>query len=279
MMLSRRILTGSRLANMLGVIIGIVFMLPLIWLLFTAIAPAHFMGQYPPSLWPRAVTAQNFIDAFRAYHFQEYLAGSLIVTLISTILVVGLGSPAAYALARTHMRGKLPILVALLLVSTFPAMAVVMPLYAIFRRFEQLNTYQCLIIPYVALNLPFAIWLLRSYYHDVPFEIEEAGQIDGASPMIIATRLILPQVIPGTCVAGVLTFVACWQEFLLSLSFNTQPGHQTIPVGIAGMTSYSGVPFPIVFSASLIALVPVIVMVVMIRKWMVQGAFQGGVKG
>jgi multiple sugar transport system permease protein len=177
------------------------------------------------------------------------------------------------------MRGKFQILVALLVVSTFPAMVVVVPLFALFREFGLLNSYQDLIIPYTALNLPFAIWLMRNYYVTIPFELEESGQVDGASPLTIVIRLILPQAMPGTFVAAVLTFAACWQEFLLSLAFNTEPGHQTIAVGIADITGYNGPPYPIVFAASIVALVPMALLILAIRKWILRGAVSGGLKG
>jgi multiple sugar transport system permease protein len=275
---SLRLRLRQNVMNVIGVLIAVLFLLPLLWLIISAVSPESAIGAYPPQIIPSHFTLSNFGDAFTTYHFADFLATSLIVCGVSTALVVCMASGAAYGLARTHMKGKFSILVALLVVSTFPSMAIVTPLYAIFRYLGQLNSYQDLIIPYTALNLPFAIWLLRNYYLSLPTELEESGQVDGASPLRIVLRIIVPQALPGTFVAAVLTFAACWQEFLLCLSLNTQ-SHQNVAVGIASMSGYAGVPYATVFAASLIALVPIVGLVLLIRKWILAGAFQGGVKG
>lgn len=266
------------IVNVVGVLIAILFLLPLVWLIISSVSPESAIGTYPPQLIPSPFTLANFGAAFTTYHFGDFLVTSVIVCTISTALVVCLASAAAYGLARTKMRGKFSILVALLVVSTFPSMAIVTPLYAIFRYLGQLNSLQDLIIPYTALNLPFAIWLLRNYYQSLPVELEESGQVDGASPLRIVVKIIVPQALPGTFVAAVLTFASCWQEFLLCLCLNTQ-SHQNVAVGIATMTGYAGTPYATVFAASLIALVPIVGLVLLIRKWILAGAFQGGVKG
>jgi multiple sugar transport system permease protein len=267
------------LINVSGLLIGVVFLLPIIWLLITAISPVSSMGRFPPALFPAHPTLSNFASAFTDYDYGTFLRGSAIVCITSTVFVICLGSIAAYALARTKMRGRLTILVGLLVVSTFPVMSVITPLYTIYRVLNLLNTYQGLIIPYTALNLPFAIWLMRNYFVRIPVELEEAGQVDGASSLRIILRIILPQALPGMFVAATLTFAACWQEFLMSLVFNTEPGHQTVPVGISLMTGYSGVPYPTVFAACVVALVPITVLVLMMRKWIIGGGIQGAVKG
>ncbi|MGA3219563.1 MAG: carbohydrate ABC transporter permease [Acidimicrobiales bacterium] len=267
------------LINTVGLLIGVIFLLPIIWMLITAISPVSSMGKFPPALFPAHPTGSNFVNAFSAYDFESFLRSSGIVCAIATGLVICLGSVAAYALARTKMRGRFGILVALLVVSTFPSLSVVTPLYTIYRVVGILNTYQALIIPYTALNLPFAIWLMRNYFVRIPFELEESGQVDGASWFTIIVRLILPQALPGMFVAATLTFAACWQEFFMCLVFNTLSGHQTVPVGISLMTSYSGVPYPTVFAACIVALVPITVLVLLMRKWIIGGGIQGAVKG
>jgi multiple sugar transport system permease protein len=250
------------------------------WLIITSISPSSAMGKYPPDLFPTHPTFSNYKDAFTSYSIGDFLLNSVIVDTASTALVVCLGSCAAYALARTRMRGKLSILVALLIVSTFPIVTVVAPLYAIFRALGLLDSYQALIIPYTALHLPFAIWLMRNYFITIPFEMEESGQVDGASALRIIVQLIVPQAVPGIFVAATLTFAACWQEFLLSLSFNPVPGHQTVPVGINLMTGYAGsVPYETVFAASVVALLPIVILVIGMRKWVIGGIGSGAVKG
>lgn len=276
---SRRMRLRQSYVNISGYMIGMLFILPVYWLVVTSLAPTGSMGQFPPQLFPAAPTFQNYVDAFVSYDFGHFLLNSFTVCLTTTVLVISIGSLAAYGLARTTMRGKLPILVALLIISTFPIITVVTPLYAVFRTLGILNSYEALILPYTALNLPFAIWLLRNYFLSIPNELEEAGQIDGAGSLRIAVQIIGPQAMPGIFVAATLTFVACWQEFLMALSFNGSKTFQTAPVGIALMSGYGDTPFGTIFAASVVALLPIIILVFLMRKWIVGGGASGAVKG
>ena len=142
-----------------------------------------------------------------------------------------MGTLAGYALGRLPMRGKFTMLVALLMISVFPEIALIAPLYLLLRHLGWLNSYQALIIPYTAFNLPFAIWILRNYMLGIPKEMEETGRIDGASPLRTVWSIILPQSLPGIFTAGIFCFTACWTEFLMALTFNISNNFRTIPVG------------------------------------------------
>lgn len=271
--------TRQGIINAVGFLIGLAFILPIYWLVITSLSPTGAMGEYPPPLAPTDPTGENYSEAFTTFKFGHFLVTSAVVCVTTTVLVVVLGSAAAYALSRTRMRAKVSILVTLLVISTFPAITVVAPLYAVFRSLGILNSYAALIIPYTALNLPFAIWLLRNYFLSIPFEIEEAGQLDGASWTRIIVQLVGPQALPGIFVAATLTFVASWQEFLMALTFNSSSSYQTAPVGIALMTTYGETPFGTIFAASTAALVPIVVVVFFMRRWITGGGAAGAVKG
>ena len=184
---------------------------------------------------------------FGDYTFGRYIINSAVVALCATFLVLFLGTLAGYALARFPIRGKFPLMVSLLIISVFPEIAVIAPLYLLMRDLGWLNSYQALIVPYTAFFLPFAIWILRNYFLGIPYAMEESARIDGAGPLRTLWTVILPQATPGLFTAAVFTFTACWSEFLMALSFNIDNNYRTIPVGIAEFGSQFTVPYGTLF--------------------------------
>ncbi len=142
-----------------------------------------------------------------------------------------------------------------------------------------LKRYQALIIPYTAFNFPFATWIVRNYMLGIPREMEETARIDGAGPLTTLWQVILPQARPGLFTAGIFTFTACWTEFLMALSFNSNNSYRTIPVGIALFGSQFTIPFGTIFAASTAAAIPIAVLVLVFRKSVVSGLTAGAVKG
>lgn len=275
----RRLHLGESVGNVAGVAIGVLFLLPILWLAVSAFKPASVLGQFPPRLFAIPATLSNFSAAFRANHFGSFLVNSIIVGVLSTVLVVCLGLPAAYGLSRTGMRRTAPILTGLLVVSVFPVIVTIPPLYVALRTLNWLNSYQALILPYVAFNLPLAIWTMRNSLLPISEQMEEAAEVDGASIVRTIVQIIVPQALPGIFVAAVLTFVACWQEFLMALSFNSNAAFQTAPVGIALFGGTFQLPYGTIFAASIVALLPVLVLVLVLRQWVVEGLATGSVKG
>ena len=166
-------------------------LLPLYWLVATSFKNPNAIGNSPPSLTPSPISGANYSNAFVGYDFGIYFRNSIIVTVCTTALVLFLGTLAGYALGRLPMRGKFTTLVVLLIISVFPAVAVLAPLYLLMREIGWLNSYQALILPYTAFNLPFAIWILRNYMLGIPKEMEETGRIDGASPLRTVWTIVL----------------------------------------------------------------------------------------
>src|SRR6202012_618397 len=240
--------------------------------------PPH-VGSSPPQLFPHPLSVQNFNVAFSQNTFGRYIVNSIIVAVVATALVLILGTLAGYATGRPPMRGKFTVLTILLMISVFPEIAVVVPLYALLRDIGWLNSYQALIIPYTAFFLPFAIWILRNYFLGIPKEMEETGRIDGASPLRTVWTIVLPQALPGLFNAGIFTFTACWTEFLMALTFNRSNNYRTIPVGIAEFGGNFQVPYGTIFAASVVAVVPIGILVFIFRKFVISGLTSGAVKG
>jgi multiple sugar transport system permease protein len=272
----RRIVNGVNVASLL---VFLFIALPLYWMIASSFKTPANVGASPPQYFPAPVSTQNFSVAFSQYTFGRYILNSVIVAVVATALVLFLGTLAGYALGRLPMRGKFTVLVMLLMISVFPEIAVVSPLYLLLREIGWLNSYQALILPYTAFFLPFAIWILRNYFLGIPHEMEESARIDGASPVRTLWAVILPQAWPGLFTAGIFTFTACWTEFLMALSFNSANDFRTIPVGVALFGSQFTVPYGTIFAASVVAVVPIGVLVFVFRRSVVSGLTAGAVKG
>jgi multiple sugar transport system permease protein len=272
----RKYVNGTNIAV---IVTALFILIPLYWLIASSFKAPNAIGNSPPSLGPTPFTAANYSDAFKLYDFGIYFRNSLIVSIVATALVLILGTLAGYALGRLPMRGKFPTMVILLMISVFPEVAVIAPLYLLMRDFGWLDSYQALILPYTAFQLPFAIWILRNYFLGIPKEMEETGRIDGASAIRTVWTIVLPQALPGLFTAGIFTFTACWTEFLMALTFNSSNNFRTIPVGISQFGANFNVPYGTIFAASVVAVVPIGVLVFIFRKSVVSGLTSGAVKG
>lgn len=257
----------------------VIIIAPFLWMVDTSLKSNLEIGNYPPNILPSPPTFYHYIRAFSVYGFGTYFRNSVVVSIIATVVVLILASMASYAIARLPIRGKAPLMVGLLAISTFPEVAVISPLFIIMQRLGWLNSYQSLIVPYVAFNLPFAIWVMRTYFAGIPKELDEAARVDGAGIFTTVVRVIMPLATPGLFTGGVFTFVACWTEFLFALVFNSSPSFRTIPVGIALFSGQFTIPYGTIFAGSTVAVLPIVILVLIFQKWVVAGLTAGAVKG
>ncbi|WP_423919461.1 carbohydrate ABC transporter permease [Frigoribacterium sp. 2-23] len=265
--------------NIGGIVIALFTAVPLYWLLVSSFKSASEVASSPPTAFPQEWTFQNYVTAFVSNDLAVYMMNSVIVAVSTTVIVLALALFAGYALVGRKLRGGTAIMTTLLMLSVFPAIAVLTPIYLIERQLGLLNSYPGLIIPYVAFNLPFAIWIMRNYLAGIPSTIEEASEIDGAGPLRTVFSVILPMSKPGLFTVGVFTFTAAWSEFLMALTFNSETSFRTIPVGIALFGTQFTVPYGAIFAASVSATVPIVLLVLIFRRSIVSGLTSGAVKG
>ncbi|MFI7273307.1 carbohydrate ABC transporter permease [Streptomyces sp. NPDC049879] len=252
---------------------------PLYWMAASSFKPQTEIGANPPTVWPDQATWSNYRDAFAENNFGTYLLNSAIVSIVATIVVLGLSTFAGYALARLPLRGKAPIMISLLMISLFPTIALAAPLFLLMRDLGWLNSYQGLILVYTALNVPFAVWILRNFFLGIPKEMEEVAWVDGASPLRTVLSVILPQAAPGVFTAAIFTFTACWTEFLIALTLNAADSYRTMPVGLALFGSQFTVPYGTIFAAATVSVLPIALLVLIFRRAVVSGLTAGAVKG
>jgi multiple sugar transport system permease protein len=281
-----RTMTSQRLVTLAGkVLFGVLALLivvwsvgPFLWMAITSIKPDRDLATLPPVL-PTAVTFDHYRTLFEGRPFYRYIINSTIVASATTIICLLIGSLAGYAFGRLKFPGRLPLLLAVLVVSMFPQIAIVAPIYVRFQQLGLLNTYQAMIIPYNTFALPLAIWVLTSFFRSIPGELEDASRIDGSSRLGALFRVILPLSAPGLFTTAILVFIAAWNEFLFALTLTSSIDHQTIPVGIALLPAMYHVPWGNIAAASTIVTLPLVVMVLICQRWIVRGIVAGALKG
>jgi ABC-type glycerol-3-phosphate transport system permease component len=251
---------------------------PLYWMVRSSLVPESdlFAGA---ALLPREPVLDHYNSLFDERSFWIPIRNSLVVASATTALCVTMGALAAYALARLRFRGKAWILAAMLAVGMFPQISIVSPLYLILREIGLLDTYPGLVLPYVTLAMPLAVWLLVGYFRQLPLDLEEAAMVDGASRLRALREVVLPLAAPGLAATAILTFIYCWNEFLFALSFTVGPDRQTVPVAIALFRGRYQVPWGEVLAAAVVATLPVALLVLAFQRRIVQGLTAGSIKG
>lgn len=254
-------------------------MFPFLWILLTSIKPpGELFGERAFIPWTSHPTLSNYLDVFRLQPFGRYIANSTIVAVLTTVYSLAIASFAAYAVARLKFRGKSVFLGIVLAVSMFPQIATLSPIYLFMTSAGLTNSYHGLVIPYTTFALPLAIWNLTTFFKKIPFELEEAARIDGASFMQTFFRVIFPLTVPGLFTTAILVFIASWNEFLFSLTLNTAQAWKTIPVGIALFEGQYTIPWGEITAASVVVTIPIVLLVLVFQKRIVSGLTSGAVK-
>jgi len=261
------------------IVVVVVSLVPVFWLLMLSLkTPASATdGSFIPHHW----TLDNYRDIFRQSVFTAALRNSIGIGLIATTLAVLLASSAAYAIARLDFPGKQTILAVALMVTLFPQVSLVGPLYNLWRQIGLFNTWPGLIIPYLTFALPLAIYVLATFFREIPWELEEAAQIDGATPFQAFTKVIAPLAMPGLATTFIIVFLICWNDFVFAISLTATNAAMTVPAAIAQFPGVSQFTQPIgdIAAAAIVVTVPVMVLVLLFQRRIVSGLTAGAVKG
>jgi multiple sugar transport system permease protein len=252
---------------------------PVLWLVSLSFkTPAAVLD---PSLWPARWTLGNYRGILTSEQFLRPLANSIGIGAIATAIAVLLAALAAYALARLRFAGKRALVGMALLIAMFPVIALVTPLFTIERALGLFNTWPGLIIPYVAFGLPLGIYTLAAFFREIPWELEKAATMDGATPVQALVLIIAPLAAPGMVTTAILVFLACWNDFLLAISLTSTTASRTAP---AAMEYFSGgsvftVPTGPIAAAAVVITIPIVVFVLFFQRRIVAGLTSGAVKG
>jgi len=233
------------------------------------------------SLIPPHPTLTNYRAIFKNPDFTDSLRNSAIVALTTTVLALFVGAFCAYALARLRLKGKFWILALVLSISTFPQIAIAAPLFKLWSDIGIFNTYIGLIIPYLTFALPLSIYIMVSFFKEIPKDLEEAALVDGATRFQAFRKVVIPLAAPGLATAGILAFIGSWNEFLLAVTLTSSPAARTVPAEISfftGATEHE-IPYGSIAAASVVISVPLIFLVLFFQKRIVAGLTAGAVKG
>jgi multiple sugar transport system permease protein len=252
---------------------------PVLWILSLSLKPMSTVKD--GKLIPSSVTFDNYRGIFRGNFFSSALINSAGIGLLTTVIAVVIGAMAAYAVARLDFPGKRLLIGATLLISMFPAISLVTPLFNIERRIGLFDTWPGLIIPYTAFALPLAIYTLSAFFGEIPRDLEKAAKMDGASPGQAFRKVIAPLAAPGIVTAAILVFIFAWNDLLLALSLTATKAASTAPVAIANFTGSSQFEEPTgsIAAGAMVITVPIIVFVLVFQRRIVAGLTSGAVKG
>jgi multiple sugar transport system permease protein len=254
-------------------------LLPFYWLVNISLKTGPDLSS--ADLFPPHPSLQNYKSIFQNSNFTRALANSAIVALTTTFIGVIVGSFAAYALARLRMRGKFVILGIVLSITTFPQIAIAAPLFRLWANIGLYNTLLGLIIPYLTFALPLSIYILVTFFREIPKDLEEAALVDGATNFEAFRKVVVPLAAPGLATTAILTFIAAWNEFLLATTLTSSVTARTAPVAISQFTGSSEfeVPLGTQSAASVAISIPLIILVLLFQKRIVAGLTAGAVKG
>jgi multiple sugar transport system permease protein len=277
-MMSRFIL--GTIAHRLAIFAYVVFALfPLYWLLKVSVTPNDLLYSEGVRMWPSRTSLDHYAFVLEHSDFPKFFMNSVIVSAATAFIVTILASLAGYALSRFIFRGKYWIVVLMLLTQMFPLVMLVAPIFKMLSPLGLTNSLGGLIIVYVAFNVPFATFLMQSFFDGIPKDLEEAAMIDGATRFRAFRQIILPLTLPGIAATLGFVFTAAWSELLFALMLISGADSSTFPVGLLSFVSKFSVDFGQMMAAGVMALVPACLFFLLIQRYLVQGLTAGAVKG
>jgi multiple sugar transport system permease protein len=252
---------------------------PVMWIVSLSLKTKATIGD--GNLIPREITLDNYRAIFTTSEFGRALVNSIGIALCATVIAVVLGAMAAYAVARLEFPGKRTLVGVTLLIAMFPQVSLVSPLFEIERTLGLFDTWPGLILPYVAFSLPLAIYTLSAFFRDIPWELEKAAQMDGATPGQAFRKVIVPLAAPGVFTTGILVFIFAWNDFLFAMSLTSTERSRTAPAALALFTGSSQFEDPTgtIAAAAVVITIPVVVFVLWFQRRIVAGLTSGAVKG
>lgn len=278
---ARRRRLGLGLAARYGVLLGTILLtiFPLVWLVLTSLRGSADIFAMPVRVFPESVTFGQYISVFSQYGLDDYLWNTVIVSVATVVLVILLGVPCAYAMSRFRLPGARVVLTILLIMRMIPVVALAIPLFAVFASIGLLDTLTALVLTHTAAKLPVAIWLLMGFIQDVPREVEESAQIDGAGTLRLLVQIVSPLIAPGIGATAVITFLFTWNDLLVALTLSSSEAAQTLPVGLTNFVSQFGIDWGAMSAAGVLMVIPTLIFVWFAQGLLVKGLMSGAVRG
>lgn len=254
-------------------------LIPVAWIVSLSLKPSSQLTD--GKFFPRSTTLENYRAIFEDSQFPSALRNSIGIALISTVLAVTLAMFAAYAIVRLDFPGRKLVLAGALAIAMFPPVSVIGPLFNMWRTLHLFDTWAGLIIPYMTFTLPLAIWTLSAFFREIPWDLDRAARVDGATLFQAFRKVVAPLAAPGVFTSAILVFIFAWNDFLFATSLTSTNKARTVPAAIAFFTGSSQFEQPTgsIAAASVVVTVPIIIMVLIFQRRIVSGLTSGAVKG
>ncbi|MFT8322185.1 MAG: carbohydrate ABC transporter permease [Bacillus sp. (in: firmicutes)] len=260
-----------------SIFLMIYLLFPFLWLVISSIKYRVELFQNPPTWLPKEMTFKYYMELFQTESFTDSLSNSLLFASFTTIICLVVGTLASYAFARLQFRGRNSLYLMILGTQMLPQMALLIPLFILMRMTGLLYTHIGIILAYVTFSLPYVIWMFRAFILSVPYDIEEAARMDGCTRIEAIVKMVLPLSLPGLVTTGIFVFIGAWNEFLFASVF-TNSSLKTIPIRIGELIGQEGVQYELMLPAGVIASLPILILVMVFQKYIVQGLTEGSVK-
>lgn len=262
-----------------NLIVALYALIPVAWIISISLKSGGTLND--GNFIPRAFSLDNYRQIFNDETFVRALVNSVGICIIATFVAIVFATMAAYAIARLEFPGKKLIIGASLMIAMFPAVALVTPMFQIFTTIGIFDTWLALIIPYITFALPLGIYTLAAFFREIPWELEKAAKMDGATPYQAFTKVIAPLAMPGVFTTAIIVFITCWNDFIFAISFTTTEASRTVPAAMSyftGATTFERPDGPIA-AAAVIITIPVLFVVLFFQRRIVAGLTSGAVKG
>lgn len=279
MLVSKGSLPRSLFNYFIFLIVILVTFIPILWIGITSIKRTIDVFVYPPVIIPENPAFDNYVKIFKLAEMRKTFLNSIIVALTTTSSVILLSSLAAYSFSRFAFKGKGIIMMILLGTQMIPAVTNIIPLYITMLRLHLLDSITALFLVYSALNIPFSVWIIKSYFDSIPTSLDEAAMIDGANRIYVIFRIIFPLSLPGIAAASLFVFIQCWNEFYLALVLTSTLKSRTIPLGLFTFQASYDIQWNLLCAASVVAMLPIIILFVILQENFVSGLTKGAFKG
>jgi N,N'-diacetylchitobiose transport system permease protein len=267
------------IANAIGLVVLAVMIFPVYWMVATAFKPRPDILRFEPKWFPSPATLGNFDDAIHRPYFWDNVKNSVIIVGVVVVLSLVIGFLAALAIARFKFYGRRAFIVVIIGVQMIPATALIIPLYVLLARANQVDRLTGVIITYLTFVLPFTIWTLRGFVMGIPRDLEEAAMVDGCTRFGAFLRILLPLIAPGLVATSVFAFVQAWNEFIFAYVLLSSQENQTLTVWLASFTTARGTAWGPLMAAATLTSLPVVIFFALVQKRVAFGLTAGGVRG
>jgi len=274
----KRTLGSTLLLLAAGLALLVLVALPFWWVVTGSFKVPQEIISRTPTFFPHSFTLDHYMRLIARSAYATYVANSLLVAGASTLITLALAVPAAFAFFRLAFPGRETFYRIILLAYAFPSIVVLIPLFGMFAKLGLIDTLPALIVINVAFALPFSIWMLRSFFAEVPKEIEEAAIMDGAGPVTVLRRIMMPLIAPGIASVGVFAFITSWTEYVFASVLIISDAKRTVPVGFSGMIGQYQIDWGLLLAGAGLAILPVVILFAFVGRWFVSGLTEGAVK-